>query len=492
LEKNSRKFPFIREKRGFNAVAPGAVAGRRVSSNGRSRRAVSGRPAGPTFINFSSRSRFHRGGIIVVVRRRSPGARDRGVGRRDGSVIALIAVVGAAALVGLALLLHLLVRNTTSLRQSEARFRDFALISSDFFWETDENHRYTYAAQSDGTPENRLGRTRLDCALDLALEPEKWREHQAVLDRHEEFHDFVYTTTAVGRPDTIVVSVNGSPVFDDAGRFRGYRGTACDITEKVRAEVRLREAKAAAEGASLSKSHFLANMSHEVRTPLNAILGFSRLLEDGVARPLQHQEYARFIRESGEHLLHVLNGLLDLARIEAGKLELDEEAGIDPRHLCEQCTRLVDDQAKTAGLSLSVAIADDAPLLRADRTRLIQVLLNLLSNAIKFTEPAGAVILSAGRHASGEAVFEVRDTGVGMTAAEIAIALEPFAQIDAGLDRKRDGAGLGLPLARRLVELHGGSLVIDSRKAAGTTVTVVLPASRVMPALPLEAVQTLS
>ena len=407
-------------------------------------------------------------------------------------MIALIAVLGVAALLGLALLLHLLVRNAARLRRSEARFRDFALISSDYFWETDEIHRYIYAAQSDGTPEHRIGKTRLDCAVDLKTEPDKWRDHLAVLDQHEEFHDFVYTTRAGDDPETIVVSVDGSPVFDDAGRFRGYRGTARDITEKVRAESRLHEAKAAAEAANLSKSHFLANISHELRTPLNAILGFSQLLEGGVAGSPQHREYARFIRESGEHLLRVLNGILDLARIDAGKLELHEEAGIDPRRLCKECTRLVADQAKTAGLSLLVEIADDAPLLLADRTRLIEILLNLLSNAIKFTEPAGTVTLAARRSAGGEAVFEVRDTGVGMTAAEIEIALEPFGQVDAGLDRKRDGAGLGLPLVRRLVELHGGSLGIDSSKRSGTTVTVVLPATRIIPGLRLNALQTWS
>jgi PAS domain S-box-containing protein len=407
-------------------------------------------------------------------------------------VIGLIAIPGVAALVGLALLSHLLARKTASLRRSEARFRDFALISSDFFWETDETHRYVFAAQADGTPENRIGKTRLDCAVDSTTEPEKWREHFAMLDRHEEFHDFVYTTRSRDDPEEIVVSVSGRPVSDDAGRFRGYRGTARDITESVRAERHLREAKAAAEAANLSKSHFLANMSHELRTPLNAILGFSRLLENGAAGSPQHQEYARYIRESGEHLLHVLNGILDLARIDAGKLELHEEAGIDPRRLCEQCTRLVADQAKTAGLSLEVEIADDAPLLLADRTRLIEILLNLLSNAIKFTEPAGTVTLAARRSADGEAVFEVRDTGVGMIGAEIEIALQPFAQVDAGLDRQRDGAGLGLPLVRRLVELHGGSLVIDSRKGSGTTVTVLLPATRVMLGMRLDAVQTLS
>src|SRR5271167_1594296 len=153
-------------------------------------------------------------------------------------MIGFSVIVGVAGIVGLTLLLRLLARKTASLRRSEARFRDFARISSDFFWETDEAHRYVYAAQSDGTLENRIGKTRLDCAVDLTTEPDKWREHLAVLDRHEEFHDFIYTTTVGDDPEAIIVSVSGRPVFDGAGRFCGHRGTARDITETVRAACR--------------------------------------------------------------------------------------------------------------------------------------------------------------------------------------------------------------------------------------------------------------
>jgi two-component system cell cycle sensor histidine kinase PleC len=151
-------------------------------------------------------------------------------------------------------------------------------------------------------------------------------------------------------------------------------------------------------------------------------------------------EYARFIRESGEHLLRVLNGILDLARIDAGKLELHEEAGIDPRRLCDQCVGLVTDRAKTAGLRLSAEIADDAPFLRADRARLIEILLNLLSNAINFTEPSGAITLAAGHNARGEALFEVRDTGVGMTSARSRSRSRPLVRSDVGCGRSLTAA----------------------------------------------------
>ncbi len=308
-----------------------------------------------------------------------------------------------------------------------------------------------------------------------------------MLDGHEPFRDFVYTWNDSQR----IGSVSGNPIFDEAGRFLGYRGTARDITEKDLAERALHEAKAVAEAANLAKSQFLANMSHELRTPLNAILGFSEVLEKGIAGPLQSRqtEYVGLIRESGGHLLHVINEILDLARIDAGKLELQEEV-IDPRRLIDSCLTLVKDHAASGLLRLSVEIDEDVPRLMADRTRMTEILLNLLSNAIKFTELGGSVTIAVGRTQDGGVRFVVRDTGSGMTAAEIEIALELFGQVDAGLARRHEGTGLGLPLARKLAELHGGSLTVESEKGRGTTITVALPPTRVLtvPAAPASSI----
>jgi PAS domain S-box-containing protein len=400
--------------------------------------------------------------------------------------------------IGFALLLRVLgarsrslERSTATLRKSEARCRDFALTSSDWFWETDERHRFTYLSDHQRAfgqdAQTRIGRTRTDLATDLVIEPAKWQEHLAVLNRHEPFRDFVYKRKIGDDPER-AISVSGNPFFDEVRRFLGYRGTARDITEKVLAERAAHDAKVAAEAANIAKSQVLANMSHELRAPLNAILGLSEVLENGIAGPLQSRqgEYVGLIRQSGEHLLHLIDDIFDLARIDAGKLDLHEEV-LEPGSLIARAVALVKDRAAAGLLKLAVDIERDMPPLTADRTRLTEILLNLLSNAIKFTELGGAINVLVRRTEEGGAALVVRDNGRGMTEAEVETALERFGQVDEGLVRRKEGCGLGLPLARKLAELHGGSLTLKSEMGRGTTATVILPPSRVLSAEPAPA-----
>jgi len=191
-----------------------------------------------------------------------------------------------------------------------------------------------------------------------------------MLQRHEPFRNFVYARKSGDQPEN-TISISGGPIFDAEGRFAGYRGTGRDITPQVTAEQRLLDAKEAAEAANVAKSQFLANMSHELRTPLNAIIGFSEALELGMAGDLQPRqaEYAGLIHQSGEHLHAVINDILDLAKVDAGKLDLHEESAIDPRGVVNACVTLMKSHAVAGSLTLSVEANSQLPLLRADPTR---------------------------------------------------------------------------------------------------------------------------
>ena len=259
----------------------------------------------------------------------------------------------------------------------------------------------------------------------------------------------------------------------------GFAIIASDITLLKERETVLREAKEQAESASRSKSEFLANMSHELRTPLNAVLGFSEIIRDAIMGPVdaRYQEYANDIYTAGRHLLSLINDVLDLSKIEVGRLELQEE-DVDIADVVATCNRIIEGRAKEAELDLAVNIASELPLVRADARRLKQIVLNLLSNAVKFTPAGGRITVTAGTLHSGEPIIAVSDTGIGMRSEDVALALEPFRQIDGALNRRYEGTGLGLPLVQRLVQLHGGSLSIKTAPGAGTTITLRLPAER--------------
>lgn len=237
-----------------------------------------------------------------------------------------------------------------------------------------------------------------------------------------------------------------------------------------------------AESANRAKSAFLANMSHELRTPLNAIIGFSGMimknLQGSGRNDSKHLEYTQDINDSGKHLLGVINDILDLVKIEAGKLDLHEEV-VDSEQAIRYCLKLVGDQALANDLVLKHHVPEGLPGVWGDELKLKQILINLLSNAIKFTPAGGTVSLDASVAADGGFAIKVSDTGIGIAPEDTSKALIPFQQLDGTASRSYEGIGLGLPLSKALAELHGGSLELESEVGVGTTVTVRLPAERV-------------
>ncbi len=277
-----------------------------------------------------------------------------------------------------------------------------------------------------------------------------------------------------------VVHQLGEVERDSEGRPIKMIGSTQDVTMLRQTQEELIEAKIRAETASQSKSRFLASMSHELRTPLNAIIGFSELLMSDAASVFSDErraEYQRDINSSGKHLLSVINDILDISRIEAGKVSMEEE-DVALAELIDTALRMTRPKADDGGVALGQNASGAVPWVTGDRRLLLQALLNLISNAVKFTPRDGRVDVMTHVENDGAVEIAVRDTGIGMSDADIARVGEPFLQVDGRLSRKFEGTGLGLVIAKRLIEMHGGFLRVESRLGAGTTMTITLPAAR--------------
>jgi two-component system cell cycle sensor histidine kinase PleC len=257
------------------------------------------------------------------------------------------------------------------------------------------------------------------------------------------------------------------------------------IAELEQAKLNSDEARRRAESANLAKSRFLATMSHELRTPLNAILGFSEVMKAelfGAHVVPAYKEYATDIHSSGQHLLMLINEILDLSRVEAGRYELKEEAVSLPG-VVEECRHLLALRAKNRSITVTEAIDGELPRIWADERAVRQVTLNLLSNAIKFTPQGGEIIIKVGWTQGGGQYLSIRDTGPGIPEDEIPIVLSSFGRGSMAQKNADEGSGLGLPIVRGLVELHGGEFKLTSKVREGTEVIVVFPPERVMNAL---------
>ena len=364
---------------------------------------------------------------------------------------------------------------------SEQRFREFADMAADWAFEADAEQRMTWISEnfeavSKGVPAERfVGRLWSDIVDDVCegLPVDQVRQWQRLLSVWGEGRAFRISPLLFrfAGDHQLMIEVSGAPIHDRHGRFVGMRGVARDVTSLVRAREDARAAMLQAEAANRAKSEFIANMSHELRTPLNAIIGFANVMEQelfGALHNDRYRGYAADIGASGQHLLSLVNDVLDLSRIEADRVMLERE----PVSVTPEVDRAVSLFRESAGQRRLAVSGDADAVAHADRRLLRQMLINLIGNAVKFTADTGWIDVEVAV-TGGAVALHVRDDGIGMTEADILTAMEPFGRA-AGADIA-GGTGLGLPLTRKLAELHGGTLSIRSEPRRGTTVTLELP-----------------
>lgn len=373
----------------------------------------------------------------------------------------------------------------TALRESEKKLRDYSSTGADWLWEMDADLRYSFISVDDPaitglSAADQIGKTHREIRPNRYSE-DKLKAFEDILNNRESFSDTRFSRLA---PDgtELHMAISGKPVFDNNGMFCGYRGGGRNIGKLFETELALRREKERAEMASRAKSEFLAHMSHELRTPLNAILGFSDIIREQIFGPVgvnAYREYAADIHRSGQHLLSLINDLLDLSKIEAGKFALDEEVLL-LSEIIDQSERLFSHRFTQRRIRYTKQISDDIDSIFADRRAMTQIIFNILSNAEKFNTEGGKIDVTIYRDVSGGICFSVKDSGCGFLISEADTALAPFGRIDNPMTKGTSGTGLGLPIVKALMDIHKAKLIIDSTPGVGTEVILAFPPERTM------------
>ncbi|MDV7338152.1 ATP-binding protein [Terasakiella sp. A23] len=367
-------------------------------------------------------------------------------------------------------------RVEAQLRSSQARFQTIAESSFEWFWEMGPDLRFTFLSEkfydvAGLSPEQVLGKTRLEVAGPeiVALQPKKWRAHMIDMENHRDIQNFEYPLIA-NDGSRKYIEISGRPQFDDAGNFLGYLGAARDITRRHVWEEEINAARIAAEKANKAKSDFLSSMSHELRTPLNGILGFAQLMNMDSRQPLadRHKPYMKQISDAGNHLLALINEVLDLARIESGNISLQME-NIELDSLTQEVLDLVGHMGEERSIQINdlVTPVEGKHNIHADHLRLKQVLVNLLSNAVKYNVDGGMVTLDY-QDLGNKVRLLVRDTGKGISKDQMAELFQPFNRL--GEEHGAvEGTGIGLTITKKIIEKMNGEIGVESTLGEGST-----------------------